>query len=194
MKALYTSSILLILTLLASCTEYYTTEPLPVPGPQGPIGPQGPQGVAAENAFVFEWENVDFTAPEYEVILPYPDNFEGIASDVALVYFLWDTYETNDGEVVEVWRQLPQTILTDDGALQYNYDFSMYDVRLFMDAEFPLDLLGAIDTDDWIVRVVVVPGDFWDSGRVDLSDYHEVKEMLGLPDLSKEYPVKVRRN
>ena len=204
MKALFTSSIILSLFLFASCTESYVGPEGPVgprggqgpqgpAGPQGPVGAQGPQGPAGESAFVFEWENVDFTAPEYEVILPYPDNFDGLASDVALVYFLWDNYETNDGEVVEVWRQIPQTILTDDGALQYNYDFSMYDVRLFMDAEFPLDILGAIDTDDWIVRVVVVPGDFWDSGRVDFSDYDKVKEHFNLPIFNKSYSQQVRR-
>lgn len=179
MKTFFTSAFILSIIVLASCTETYV-------GPQGPVGPKGPigpKGADGESGFVFEWENVDFTSPDYEVILAYPDNFDVFSSDVALVYFLWDVYTTNDGEEVEVWRQLSQNILTDNGMLQYNYDFSMYDVRLFMDAEFPLDMLGAIDTDDWIVRVVVVPGEFWNSGRVDFSDYHAVEDMLGLPEL-----------
>ncbi|HCX22340.1 MAG TPA: hypothetical protein DHN29_10515 [Cytophagales bacterium] len=184
MKALFTSIIFASLLVFVSCTETYVGPA----GPQGPQGPQGPAGSDGENAYVFEWSEVTFSAANnYEVILPYPDSFDGLASDVALVYFLWHTYETNDGELVEVWRQIPQTILTDDGALQYNYDFSMYDVRLFMDAEFPLDILGAIDTDNWIVRVVVVPGDFFNSGRINTADYDEVAKQLGLPDLSKDY-------
>lgn len=190
MRAFFTSIIFLSLLVFASCTETYV-------GPEGPQGPRGPQGYDGqdgqdgldgedgENAFVFEWEGIDFSAPDYEVIIPYPDEFVGLASDVALVYYLWDTYETNDGEIVEVWRMLPQTWLVDEGTIVYNYDFSMYDVRLFMDADFPLDLLGAIHTDDWIVRVVVVPGDFF-NGRMDFSDYDAVKEQFNLPDLTKD--------
>jgi hypothetical protein len=62
----------------------------------------------------------------------------------------------------------------------------MLDVRLFMDAEFDLDQLGAIDTDDWVVRLVVVPGDFWDSSRITSKEipYDELAESLGLPDLT----------
>lgn len=179
MKALITLIMALSLVIGTSCTEEYYVVEDPV---AGPVGPQGPAGVDAENAFVFEYTNIDFTAPDYEVFVSLPDDFEPYASDVALVYFLWDTYQTNDGEVVEVWRELEQTILTDDGVLQYNFDFSMYDLRLFMDATFPLDLLGAIDTDDWIARVVIVPGDFWNSGRVDLSTYDQVKEAFHIDD------------
>ncbi|MEQ8469934.1 MAG: hypothetical protein RIC35_02045 [Marinoscillum sp.] len=179
MRTLFTSAIILSAALLSSCTDTYIGPPGPV-GPQGPIGPQGADG---ESGYVFEWENIDFTAPEYEVLLSYPDNFEGLNSDVALVYFLWDTYTTDTNEEVEVWRQLSQNILTDDGVLQYNYDFSKYNVLLFMDAEFPLDMLGAADTDNWVVRVVVVPGGFWNSGRVDFSDYKKVEEALGLPEI-----------
>ncbi|REE05669.1 hypothetical protein [Marinoscillum furvescens] len=180
MKYSYTKACFALLILLSSC--YSSTEVGPV-GPPGPQGPIGPKGADAENAYVFEWENVNFTAPDFEVILPYPDNFEGYASDVALTYLLWDTYTTDDGEVVEVWRKLSQSIPTADGMLVYNSDFSIYDVRLFLDAEFPLTWLGADDTDAWVVRVVIVPGDFWNSGRVDFSDYQAVAKALELPEL-----------
>ena len=76
--------------------------------------------------FLFEFENVDFNAPDYEVFLDFPDGFETLSSDVALVYFLWDVVEI-DGSDFEVWRQLPQSVLTQDGTLQYNFDFSMKD-------------------------------------------------------------------
>jgi len=164
--------------------------PVGPPGPQGPIGPTGAQG---ESGFVFEWEQVDFVDPDYEVFLTYPDDFEGFDSDVALVYLLWDVQEI-DGVDTEIWRPLPQTIVTDGGILQYNFDFSKLDVRLFLDAEFPLADLDPIDTDDWVVRVVVVPGSFWNgrSQAVDYSDYNQVKEVLGLPDL-KNHAQAVKR-
>lgn len=154
------------------------------PGPIGPRGFDGVQGEPGEEAYVFEYENVSFTGPSYEVVLPIADDFDFVSldSDVTLVYFLWDTNEIN-GEIVEVWRPIPQSILTNDGIIQYNFDWTIYDVKLFMDAEFPLDLLTAIDTDNWIVRVVVVPGQFWDGGRKEHPSYEDVKEKYNLPDL-----------
>lgn len=169
-------SALAFLLALGSCSH---TAPGPQgpAGPQGPEGPIGPKGADGENGFVFEWEGISFTSPSYEVILPYPENFEGLDSDVALVYFLWGV----DDNGLEIWRQLPQTLVTADGILSYNFDFTKFDVRVFLQAEFPLDWLTAIDTDDWVARVVVVPGSFWNSGRIDFADYRQVEEALGLP-------------
>ena len=184
MKATITSISLGLILTLGSC-HFHNDGPI---GPQGPSGPQGPQGEPGESGYVFEWEGVNFTAPDYQTILSYPNNFTPLASDVALVYMLWDI---QDG--LEVWRPIPQTILTVDGLLQYNYDYTQFDVRLFLDAEFPLDWLTAADTDAWVVRVVVVPGDFWNTGgRLD-TDYYAIAEALGLPDIQKERKVLARR-
>jgi hypothetical protein len=85
-------------------------------GPAGPEGPQGPTGPAGESGYVMEFEDINFAAPDYDVFLTYPSNFEGLDSDVALVYLLWGV-ETVDGEDLEVWRQVPQTILDERGAI-----------------------------------------------------------------------------
>lgn len=181
MKTIYSITVLALL-LSTSCTETIIG---PV-GPRGDQGPVGPEGAPGENGYVFEYENIDFTGGNnYEVFLPYPSDFEGLDSDIAIVYLLWDVQEIN-GQSVDIWRPLPQQILFTDGTLQYNFDFSKNDVRLFLDANFSLDELTAIDTDGWVARVVVVPGSFWGSGRVDINDYYQVKSMLGLPDLNKE--------
>ena len=177
MKNLIIACTALMMAVLSSCI----TDEV---GPAGPMGPQGEQGPKGDSGFVFEFEGVNFTAPEYEAYLPYPDNFESLASDVALVYLLWDVVEV-DGEDFEVWRQLPQSIFTEFGLLQYNFDFTTLDVRLFMEADFDMSQLGAMDTDNWVVRVVIVPGDFWSSARLDASEisYEDIKDMLGLPEL-----------
>jgi hypothetical protein len=99
-----------------------------------------------------------------------------------------------DGEDLEVWRQLSQTIIDQRGSLIYNYDFTKNDVRLFLEATFNLDDLEAIDTDNWIARVVVVPGDFWASSRLKgLIEYNELIDALNLPELPKHEDVKERR-
>ena len=193
MKNSFTISIIALLFLLGACT-IREEGPIGPQGQQGVQGPQGIQGIQGESGFVMEWESVNFTAPNYEVILPYSDfGFEGFNSDVALTYLLWGTEDIN-GETVEIWRKLQQTILTTDGILQYNYDFTKYDIRLFLDANYNLDLLTAIDTDAWVVRVVVVPGEFWNNGgRFDVSNYHEVAEALGLPEIEREPKSKITR-
>jgi hypothetical protein len=193
MKTLNYIIVLSLIGFSLSCTE--SVGPQGPQGAQGADGPQGPIGAAGESGFVFEYTEVDFTtANNYEVYLDYPTDFEGVDSDVALVYLLWDVSTDGDGNALEVWRQVPQTLLTSNGLLQYNFDFTKFDVHLFLSAEFNLDLLQPIDTDNWIVRVVIVPGTFWDGrSSVDHNDYTAVKEAYGLPDLGEHTAIS-RRN
>lgn len=170
-QILYTA--LFIPLLMISCTAEYYESPIP-----GPMGPQGPQGPAGESSYVFEYTEVTFGAPDYEVILEYPASFNGLATDIALVYLLWDVQEIN-GVSVDVWRPLPQQVYAPFGIIQYNYDFTSQDVRLFMEGTFAPENLSPIDTDNWVVRVVIVPGDFWGGGRVEYPDYEEIIQELG---------------
>jgi hypothetical protein len=148
-------------------------------GPQGPRGPAGQDGLDGEEAYVFEYENVNFVAPDYNAFVEFPSTFQMLNSDMVLVYFLWDVTDAGD----DVWRIAPQLMVTDYGLLQYNFDFTKFDVQLFLDGDFNLDLLGASYTDNWVVRVVVVPGQFENRTNIDFSDYNAVKEAYGLKDL-----------
>lgn len=193
MKTIIKAWIIVMITGLSSCIVDNVGPEGPM-GLQGPQGNDGPKGDKGESGFVFEYEQLNFTAPKYELFLPFPDDFETLSSDVALVYLFWGLEEV-DGVPTDIWRQIPQTILTNDGILQYNFDFSLGDVRLFMEAEFDLAILGATDTDDWVARVVIVPGDFWNSARMASGElpYNEIKEMLGLPELTIPNSVIKRR-
>ena len=187
MKTLKTSLILLTSILIYACTTGEV-------GPQGPAGPEGPEGIQGESAYVFEYSDVDFISPDYEVILPYPDDFEGVASDVALVYLLWDVSTDGDGNQLEVWRQMPQIVHTELGKIHYNFDFTIPDVRLFLIPEFSPTELLPVDTDDWVIRTVIIPGDFWGSRMsLDHSDYNAVKEAYGLPEFNS-HEIKKRRD
>ena len=154
-------------------------------GPEGEVGPQGPPGEDAVNieSFVFEYENIDFNSENnYKPILGYPDGFEALPSDVTLVYFLWNQVEI-DGQQEDVWRALPQSVFTPNGTVQYNYEFTRYDFQLYLNSDFDSEMLEPIDTDDWIVRAVVVPGSFFSAGgkmqAVDLDDYYAVMDAMG---------------
>ncbi|MGK7397928.1 MAG: hypothetical protein ACNS62_25370 [Candidatus Cyclobacteriaceae bacterium M3_2C_046] len=152
------------------------------PGPPGLRGPEGPAGEPGEEAFTFDYEDIDFLAPDYQVFIPFPEDFFMYATDVVLVYLLWGTEEV-EGELLDIWRPLPQTWFTEFGTLQYNFDFSYLDVSLFLDSNFDLGFLGPNYTDDWIVRIVVVPAqDANGRVNVDYNNYYEVAKHYDIKD------------
>ncbi len=169
MKKLYLLPLLAF--FLFSC-EYGIEGP---PGPQGPPGPAGQDGDDGLIGITLDYENVDFIDPEFEVFIALPEDITVLPSDVILVYrFLYQ-----DPDVGDVWEPLPQLYFTEFGQMQYNYDFSAVDVRLFMDANFDLNLLDAGFTDDQIFRLVIVPSDFL-NGRVRKIDYKELESRFDL--------------
>jgi hypothetical protein len=181
MKKLYNYlQAVLLVSLLGACTAQSSNEG-PI-GPQGPRGPEGVQGAPGSEAFIFEYEGITFTAGnDYTQFLEFPADFNMFETDHVLIYFLWDYFPDED---LDVWRVLPQTLFTVDGTLVYNYDYTRTDVKVFMDANFDLDLLEADYTDNWIVRAVVVPGGYGKSAdtAVDFNDYHAVMDYYNLED------------
>lgn len=168
--------------LLSSCT-FNGQDGAPGPrGPQGPQGPAGQNGMDGQEAFVFEYVDLTFSASnDYNLLLEFPDNFQMLESDKVLVYFL---YSDPQADEPDIWRLLPQTEFTEFGTLIYNYDFTMFDVVLFLDANFDLNLLSAGFTDNWIARVVVVPGQLQSrtANPIDYTDYNAVMKYYNLSD------------
>ncbi|MEO9853420.1 MAG: hypothetical protein ABJH72_23260 [Reichenbachiella sp.] len=169
MKSL--KSLLLVIGIIfTSCIGPQGLEGLP-----GRDGLDGIDGTNGEESFVFEYE-FSFTATDYSVLLNLPTDFTMLDSDVILVYLLWEIKDD-----IEIWRALPQTLYFEDGLLHYNYDFTKFDANIFLDGTVNLDGLGAAYTDNWVARIVVVPGQFA-SGRtaIDLLDYNQVREYYDL--------------
>lgn len=148
-------------------------------GPPGIPGRDGLDGLNGTEGFTFEYE-FSFTAPDYAMLLNLPDDFVMLDSDVMLVYFLWEVEE--DG--TEIWRQIPQTLYFTDGLLEYNFDFTKFDANVFLDGTVNLDGLGAIYTDNWIARIVVIPAQFAGRTAIDYSNYDEVKAHFNLSNSS----------
>lgn len=99
-------------------------------------------------------------------------------SDVVLVYHLYDVVNGND-----VWRQMPQTYyIGATGELDYNFDFTSYDVNIFLGANFNLNTLSAVWTQNQTFRIVVVPASFAGKVAIDYSNYNEVINAYGLND------------
>lgn len=145
-------------------------------GCTGPAGPPGRDGINIE-AEVFEVTRSFGPGNNYSSLIPL--NPPILQSDVVLVYLLWDT----DGPQVPIWRMMPQTIQLDEGDLIYNFDFTRFDVSLFLSsADFPLSILGPQWTQNQTFRIVLLPGFFGRGVDIDYSDYDKVMEMLNLTE------------
>lgn len=102
------------------------------------------------------------------------------ASDMILVYRLYDVVNGAD-----VWQLIPQTYYLDGGnEIDYNYDFTVNDVNIFMGANFDLNTLSSIWTQNQTFRIVIVPGYF--SGKaanpVNFNDYNAVVNAFQIDD------------
>jgi len=142
-------------------------------------GEDGQDGRNAENieAAVIELENVDFIPNSFAILYTFDQAI--LDSDQVLVYRL--SASTQEG--ADVWQLLPQNYYFDDGTFNfgYNYDFTKFDVNVFIDGN-DLNTLVNQFTQDQILRIVVVPGYFARSanGVVDTTNYNAVIKSLGL--------------
>ena len=136
-------------------------------GPEGPIGPPGPTLFSQ----VFEFE-VDFTpSNNYEAYIEFPQEIEVFEADLVLVFLAYETTDSNLG-VQYVWRPLPQTIFTSLGLLQYQYDHTFSDMRVFVEADYSLTSATEADLLNQRFKVGVVPAAYAQEvqGLTDLTD------------------------
>lgn len=166
---------------LASCTG-----PAGRDGFDGFDGRDGINGIDGVNvkAAIFEVE-VDFNAEnEYSNVYEFPLTTEVFETDVVLVYLLWDQTTDSNGDAVDIWRLVPQTRLLDQGILQYNYDHTFLDVRLFLEGDFDLSTLPVADTQDQLFRIAVVPATFGVDNSIDLTNMSNVMQALNIQENS----------
>lgn len=174
MKTITGIILVLALAFLASCEG--------VPGPPGRDGIDGKDGKDGESFLgsVFEIEG-DFTSHNnYALFFEFPSSITVYESDVVLVYILWEQVEDNNGEWLDVWRLLPQTVVLDDGVLQYNYDHTFVDVQVFLEGTIDFNTLLPAEAQDQVFRIVVLPADFVAQKNLDISDYNLMMESLGV--------------
>jgi hypothetical protein len=103
---------------------------------------------------VFEVTRNFTNGNSYATLVTYPHDIYN--SDMVLVYLLDDIVNGSD-----VWRQLPQTYyLNGLGELDYNFDFTKFDVKIFLDSSFNLIDLPSAWSQNQTFRIVIVPGFF----------------------------------
>lgn len=154
-------------------------------GDQGPPGFDGRDGLL-RLPVSFE-ANRSFSAPDFEAFISYSDfvNINNVGlDDMTLVYILFDQTTDGAGNPLDIWRLLPQTLYSDFGEYQYNYDATNLDVRVFLDgpASTNFSFFGPADLNDQIFRVVILPVDFANDPTLDITDYQSVMELGGLDE------------
>lgn len=81
---------------------------------------------------------------------------------------------------VEIFRPLPQTYYVDGAAVQYNYEFTFFNVWVFMDGTADLSTLSSAFTDDVVLRIVVLPAEF--AENINTSNMEAVLQSLEIQE------------
>lgn len=161
-------------------------------GPEGPPGfdglpgPQGIQGPPGEEGRVIELDgvNFDFIAADnlYSALIAFSEitTFEVLESDAVLIYRFDGTVELNDGSTADAWSQLPQSFFLPEGTLQYVFAHTFVDFEIFIDGNFDLSAISTDFTDGQSFRIVILPGQFASSSRMDTSSLSNVMSALGI--------------
>ncbi len=143
-------------------------------GERGPMGPEGPPGTSMMGQ-AFEVEANFNEGNDYSRYFDFPSNIEVYESDIVAVYLLWEV----DGDTgYDVWQPLPVSVFFDDGELQYAFDHTVADVQLFLTGDTDLSTVGSEYTQSQIFRVVVLPAEYVESNKVDMSNMSEVMKAV----------------
>lgn len=180
MKTIKSLFLFAIISLVISC--------------EGPMGPPGYDGFDGQDGLdgaigsIFEIQG-DFTpGNDYMLYYAFPNDFEIYDGDVVLVYILWEQAETNNGGLTDVWRLCPQTVVLNDGVLQYNFDYTLADVQIFLEGTTNFNNLLPAETDDQIFRIAVLPAAFAKENTIDVNDFNAVMKSLNLNSIEKINP------
>ncbi len=146
---------------------------------EGPMGPPGEEGTSLLGT-VFEMQGDFKPSNNYRLFFDFPKNFKVYNTDVVLVYILWETATVN-GKKTDVWRLLPQTVVLNDGVLQYNFDYTVYDVKVFLEGTTDFAKLLPAETNNQVFRIAVLPADFVASKKS--TELNDLSLLLSSPEL-----------
>lgn len=165
MRKIITMVVLVGIIVLSSC--------------EGPQGPAGQNGYSAESE-VFELKNINFGYNDVDGYnISQVLNPQINSSDNILIYRLSGTIDSS----TPIWQLIPRTLYLNQGELDYDYDFSREDFKIYAGGTFDLALTSQY-IQNQTFRIVIIPGYF--SGRsnktVDKNDYNAVIKAYHIDD------------
>ena len=76
-----------------------------------------------------------------------------------ILFLLYHLYDVVNGQ--DVWKLMPQTYyFSDNGALDFNFDYTKFNAKIFLSANFNLNTLDASWTKNQTFRIVIIPDGF----------------------------------
>lgn len=150
-------------------------------GPVGPMGPTGPQGPSGPVGQGFEVQASFNQSNDYSEIFAFPNNAEVLPTDIVMVYLLWEV-DSETGN--DVWQPMPVSVFFNDGELQYAFDHTLADVKLFLTGDTDLSTVGPEYTQDQIFRIAILPVDYLQNNKININSMEEVMSAIG-PDNMK---------
>ncbi|MCZ8228218.1 hypothetical protein [Flavobacterium sp.] len=127
-------------------------------------------------AEVFELKNVNFDYNATDGYNIYRSlNPKIFSSDVILIYRMIGTIDSS----TPVWQQIPRTLYTTQGELDYDFDFSKEDFTIYAGGNYNLALTPQF-LNNQTFRIVIVPGYF--SKTLDTNNYISVMKALNLKE------------
>lgn len=128
---------------------------------------------------VYDLRNVNFELIDGVYTISRTFNTPMFDSDVILVYI--QNGATSDG--FPIWQQIPITYYLGDGnEVDYNFDFTIYDVAIYAGGTF--SLAGSQYVNNQTFRIVFVPASFdgKTDNQVDYSNYESVIQYYNIDD------------
>lgn len=124
-------------------------------------GPEGLPGLDGVNVLgkTLEFQTTFSAANNYASLYTFPSDVLVYESDAVLVYLLEETLSGSDGNT-DVWTPLPQSFFVNQGLLQYTFNHTYTDVNILLQANFNLNNLNSVFTQNQVFRVVVMPAEF----------------------------------
>lgn len=177
-ELVFTVPFLLLLLLLSLFLESCIVSEGPV-GPQGPEGPEGPVGPVGQG---FEVVASFGPSNDYSEIFAFPNGAEVLSTDIVMAYLLWDV---DSGTGDDIWQPLPVSVFFSDGELQYGFDHTLADVKLFLTGDTNLSTVGSGYTQEQVFRIAILPVDYLQSNDIDLGSMDEVMSAIGTGSLER---------
>jgi hypothetical protein len=168
--------VLLFVGLLTSCIG--DIGPQGPPGFDGFDGQDGLDGADGLIGSIFEVEATFTEADAYEFFADIPTSIDIFDTDVVIAYTLSGV---DDG--VDIWEPLPQTLFFGNDILLYGYDYTVADVRFFLDGTIDLTTLDALYTDNILFRVAVIPADF--AATINTANFNEVMSAMKIDNVER---------
>jgi len=146
-----------------------------IDGRDGIDGQDGADGLIGN---IFEADITFNSGNDFQGVVDIPTSINVFDTDVILAYIL-----TGEDNGDDIWEPLPQTLFFGSDILLYGYDYTVTNIRLFLDGTIDFNSLEPIFTDNVIFRIAVIPAEA--ATKINTSNFNEVMRTLNVKNIKR---------